>query len=281
MPSVTLEPATDDSASTRATIVPRTSETRALSRESRATSPISSASPASISQVAVVTALLRPIVDLHTGAIYAYTTVFRGPFGDEDATAVFQEAATLKSAGKLGRTLREALFARCPEATMVVSLQRAELNDSWLIRPDDPLYAWENTVYVEIPMPAIADLKHAKGILGEMRSRGVRLVLTGVGVGRGALKGMSELKPHLVKLHPDVTAELDGHGPMQRVVAGLVHDCVSLGARVVADGVSSYASMSAAREAGARYAQGDYFGQPAIRPPRYDWTRLNGRGPAR
>lgn len=263
------------SKSMRATVAPRVSETRALARESRETVPVSSrpASP----QLGLIP-LFRPIVDLHTGAAYAYTTVFRGSFGDEDAAAAFQEAAALKSAGKLGRDLREALFGTCPEATVVVPLQRAELNDSWLVRPDDPLYAWEHDVYVEITIPALAELKHAKGILGEMRSRGVRLALTGVGVGRGALRGMAELSPHLVALHPDLTSELGSEGPMQRLAAGVVQECVALGARVVADGVDSLAAMCAARDAGAHYARGDYFGLPASLPPRYDWAKLNGRG---
>ena len=262
----------------RATAAPRASETRALSQESRETVP---ATPRAVSAEPTVIPLFRPIVDLSTGAAYGYSTVFRGPLGDDDAAAVFQEAAALKSAGKLGRSLREALFNTCPDATIVVPLQRAELNDSWLVRPDDPLYAWENQVYVEITIPALAELKHAKGILGEMRSRGVRLVLTGVGVGRGALRGMAELEPHLVALHPDLTCELASEGPMQRLAAGVVQECRALGARVIADGVGSLASMFAARDAGAHYARGDYFGAPAERPRRYDWARLNPRGARR
>lgn len=272
MPAVSIT-RVKDPASTRATVVPSASESRALKRESRTTAP----APAALSRESEITPLFRPIVDLRSGGVFAYGTVFRGPLGDEDAAAAFQEAGALKSAGKLGRTLREALFRTCPTATVVVPLQRAELNDSWLVRPDDPLFGWEHTVYVEVPTPAIADLKHAKGILGEMRSRGARIILTGIGVGRGAFRGVPELEPDLVGLHRDVTAELASDGPMQRLAAGLVRDCVALGFPVVADGVESFEAMCAARDAGIDFAQGDYFGLPGERPPRYDWSKLNRR----
>ena len=258
----------------RVTVAPRVSEARALARESRETAP---ASPRAVSRPPSITPLFRPIVDLHTGVAFAYAAIFRGPFGDEDATAAFQEAAALKTAGKIGRTLRDRLFDTCPAGAVVVPLQRAELNDSWLVRPDDPLYAWDNVAYVEITMPAIAEMKHAKSILAEMRSRGVRLVLAGVGVGRGALRGMAELAPDLVALHPDLTSELESAGSMQRIAAGVVRECIAAGARVIADGVGSFGAMCAARDAGAHYARGDSFGLPASPPPRYDCARLNGR----
>ena len=275
MPAVSIT-RVKESASTRATVVPA-SDRRALQRESRTTAP----APGAPSPESRITPLFRPMVDVRSGSVHAYGTVFCGSFGDEDATSAFQEAAALKSAGKLGRTLREALFRTCPAAAIVVPLQRAELNDSWLVRPDDPLFAWEHTVYVEVPIPALADLKHAKSILGEMRSRGVRLILTGIGVGRGAFRGVPELEPDLIELHRDVTSELASDGPMQRLAAGLVRDCVGLGFPVLADGVDSLAAMCAARDAGVDFVQGDYFGPPGERPARYDWAKLNGRASRR
>ena len=102
--------------------------------------------------------VFQPIVDLHTGKVFANEALvrckhpaFASPLG------LFQHAVIEGTCGQLGRFIREGLFERCPPAAIFVNLHPHELQAPWLVRPDDPICFHEHPVYLEVTESATLD----------------------------------------------------------------------------------------------------------------------------
>ena len=52
--------------------------------------------------------------------------------------------------GRVGRTIRELAADNCPDAPLFLNIHPNELDEGWLVRPDDPIFAHEHAVYLEI-----------------------------------------------------------------------------------------------------------------------------------
>jgi EAL domain-containing protein (putative c-di-GMP-specific phosphodiesterase class I) len=212
----------------------------------------------------------QPIVDLKSGRFFAHEALVRCKAEAlKSPLVLFEEAVKERACGRLGRTIREVSFARCPGVPLFVNIHPDELGARWLVRPDDPVFFHDNSVYLEITeSAAFTHFDLCAGVLREVCSRsGAHLVVDDLGAGYSNLKRIIDLEPKVVKLDRSLVAGLDRR-PRQRVLfTSVVKLCADLGARVVAEGIETIDEFKAARDCGAHYGQGYLLARPGYPPP--------------
>ena len=222
--------------------------------------------------------VFQPIVDLKTGRPFAYEALVRSKSNVfPDPPSILSAAIESKAMGKIGRVIRELAADDCPDAPLFLNIHPNEFDDSWLVRPDDPIFSHEHAVYLEITESVpLTHFKFCQGVLREVRARGgVNLAVDDLGAGYSNLKYIADLNPEVVKLDRDLVAGLRGGTRLQKLVRSIVRLCNDMGAQVVCEGIETYDEFAAARDAGAQFGQGYYFARPATPRPQYDWKKLS------
>jgi EAL domain-containing protein (putative c-di-GMP-specific phosphodiesterase class I) len=241
-----------------------------------AVSPIEEAARAK--QLFVV---FQPIVDLRTGKPFAYEALVRSKApAFPDPPAILSAAIESRAMGRIGRVIREMAAEDCPDAPLFLNIHPNELDDSWLVRPDDPIFAHEHPIYLEITESVpLTHFRFCHGVLSEVRGRGANLAVDDLGAGYSNLKYIADLNPEVVKLDRDLVAGLRVSTRLHKLVAAIVRLCNDMGAQVVAEGIETYDEFMAARDAGCQLGQGYYFARPATPKPSYDWKKLSNPPP--
>jgi EAL domain-containing protein (putative c-di-GMP-specific phosphodiesterase class I) len=221
--------------------------------------------------------VFQPIVDLETGIPFAHEALTRCKVPEfKSPLVLFERAEQEHCCGRLGRTVREVAFARCPDLPLFVNLHPQELNDQWLVRPDDPLVLHTQEVFLEITESAAIDyFDLCMSVLKEVRSRsGAHLVVDDLGAGYSNLKRIVDIEPDIVKLDIQLTRGIDKK-PRQRIlVKQVVALCAELGARVVAEGIETLDELHAMRDVGVHFGQGYFLAKPAYPVPAVNWPLL-------
>jgi len=217
--------------------------------------------------------VFQPIVRLADGALFGYEALVRCPSPTLSPTGLFAQAAAMRSAGRLGRMIREVAVSLCRGIPLFVNLHASELEEGWLVRPDDPIFGHDDDIYIEIsesvPMTH-SDL--CASVLSLARSRtGVYLVVDDFGAGYSNLELISDLAPKLVKLDRKLVENLSVSHRKRKLVTMVVRLCQELGAEVVAEGIETYDELSAVRDSGAQYGQGFLLGRPGFPKPSVTW----------
>ena len=93
----------------------------------------------------------QPIVDLKTGKIFAYESLARTKGTDFDGPmALFAAAVAEGVTGELGRLLRSISLEGCTTHPLFLNIHPAELNEKWVVQPDDPIFQHHEDVFLEI-----------------------------------------------------------------------------------------------------------------------------------
>jgi len=215
--------------------------------------------------------VFQPVVRLDDGGLFGYEALVRCP--RLSPNGLFAQAAASHSAGRLGRMIREIAVSLCSGTPLFVNLHPSELEEGWLVRPDDPIFAHDDDIYLEIsesvPMTH-SDL--CESVLSAACARtGVYLVVDDFGAGYSNLELISDLAPKLVKLDRKLVENLHRNPRKHKLVSGVVRLCGELGAEVVAEGIETRDELSAVRGAGAQYGQGYLLGRPGFPMPPITW----------
>ena len=224
--------------------------------------------------VADLDVVFQPIVDLATGASFAFEALTRCKWPEfKNPMKLFERAQEERCCGSLGRKVREVVFSRCTDAPLFVNLHPHELDEGWLVRPDDPLFFHERAVYLEITESAAFNyFSLCVNVLKEICSRsGAFLVVDDLGAGHSNLKRIIDLEPHIVKLDLALVHGIEKSKRQQILVRQVVSLCQELGARVVAEGIETEDELSAVIDTGAHYGQGYLFARPAFPIPIPSW----------
>lgn len=218
--------------------------------------------------------VFQPIVELGRGATFAYEALTRCKWPEfKNPMKLFEQAQEERCCGRLGRQVREVAFARCTDAPLFVNLHPHELDEGWLVRPDDPLFFHDRPVYLEITESAAFNyFSLVVGVLKEICSRGgAFLVVDDLGAGHSNLKRIIDLEPHVVKLDLALVRGIEKSKRQQTLVTHVVSLCHELGARVVAEGIETQDELKAVIDTGADYGQGYLFARPAFPIPKPLW----------
>ncbi len=219
--------------------------------------------------------VFQPIWDMRQSRVFAYEALARCSLPELAYPPVlFDRAVRAGCCGRLGRMMREIAVPLCSGMPVFLNVHPQELNESWIVRPDDPLFTHDHDVYLEITESVpLTHFDLCLTVLKEIRTRGgVHLVVDDLGAGYSNLKSIADLEPAVVKLDRGLVADIDKSARQQILVKGVVSLCDDLGASVVAEGIERNEEYEVLVELGVRFAQGFYlarpsFPLPAVRPP--------------
>lgn len=218
--------------------------------------------------------VFQPIVDLRTGWSVAYEALTRCRTPELGNPAVlFERAEAEGCVGQLGRAVREVAFERCADAPLFVNIHPGELQQGWLVRPDDPIFFHDRAVYLEITeSAAFKYFDVCLSVLREISSRGGGyLVVDDLGAGYSNLKRVLDLEPRVVKLDLALVRGIDKNRRQQILVRQVVALCQELGADVVAEGIETVEELKAVCDTGAQMGQGYLLARPSFPPPLSSW----------
>lgn len=217
--------------------------------------------------------VFQPVVRLEDGKLFGYEALVRCQVPSFSAPGLFAQAAASRSAGRLGRMIREIAVSLCRGTPLFVNLHPSELEEGWLVLPDDPIFSHDDDIYLEIaesvPMTH-ADLC-AESLAMACARTGVYLAVDDFGAGYSNLQLIADLEPKIVKLDRKLVQDLHRRPRKQKVVSIVVRLCQELGAEVVAEGIETRDELSAVRDCGAQYGQGYLLGRPAFPAPPITW----------
>jgi EAL domain-containing protein (putative c-di-GMP-specific phosphodiesterase class I) len=221
-----------------------------------------------------LSAVFQPIVSLATGEIFAQEALVRcglPQFGSP--ISLFECAVASRATGRLGRMIREIAVPLCSGVPIFINLHPSELEEGWLVRPDDPVFSHDHDIYLEITESApITHFHLCVSILREVCSRAsAHLVVDDLGAGYSNLKLIADLEPKVVKLDRNLIQNLDRKPRQQSLVKNVVRLCSDLGAAVVAEGIETIAELDAVIDTGAHYGQGFLLARPAFPMPKVAW----------
>jgi EAL domain-containing protein (putative c-di-GMP-specific phosphodiesterase class I) len=215
----------------------------------------------------------QPVVNLKTHEIFAYEALARpSPVDFDGPLALFAAAVEHSVTGELGRMLRELSLEGCPTHKLFINVHPAELNEKWIVQPDDPIFNHDHDVYLEITEGVpLSHFQLCQSILMEVRDRGVHLVVDDLGAGYSNLKYIADLHPRVVKLDRGLIAGLSPASRLFKLVSAIVVLCRELGAMVVAEGIETQDELESVIAAGAQYGQGYLLARPAFPLPTVTW----------
>lgn len=223
--------------------------------------------------------VFQPIVDMTNGHPFAHEALVRCSVAAlKNPLVLFERALELRCAGRLGRLIREIAVPLSSGRPLFLNIHPQELHEAWIVRPDDPLFAHDDVLYLEVTeaMP-LTQHELCMNVLRELRSRcNVELVVDDLGAGYSNLKRILDLQPKIVKLDRELIIDLDRNLRQRKLVAGIVRLCVDMDAKVVAEGIETEDEFSALRDIGVHYGQGYLFARPAYPVPTITWPPSSG-----
>jgi EAL domain-containing protein (putative c-di-GMP-specific phosphodiesterase class I) len=218
--------------------------------------------------------VFQPIIHMDDGHLFAYEALVRCRVpAFASPPDLFERASEVGSAGELGRMIREIAVPLSSGKPIFLNIHPDELTTGWLVRPDDPIFAHDHDVYLEITESVpLTHFDLCRSVLSEVRARGgVHLVVDDLGAGYSNLKRIADLEPKVVKLDRDLVMDMHLSRRQCQLVAGVVKLCVDLGAVVVAEGIECADEYSALLDTGTHYAQGFLFARPGFPMPNVTW----------
>ncbi|MDB5719258.1 MAG: hypothetical protein JWM38_2685 [Sphingomonas bacterium] len=217
----------------------------------------------------------QPIVDMETGAPYAYEALVRGPDGESAYSVLSQvtpdnryafdqqcrvkaiETATraglLDGPAKLSiNFLPNAVYS--PMACIQLTLRTAAANNF----PTDRLL-FEFTENEKMEDPA-----HVANIVLTYQKMGFGTAIDDFGAGYAGLGLLARFQPDVIKIDMELIRDLDSSLPRRMIVGGVVRMARDLGITVIAEGIETEAELAALRDLGVRYIQGFLLARPAF-----------------
>jgi len=228
--------------------------------------------------------VFQPIVHMTNGRTFAYEALVRCRVPElRVPTVLFDRAVDLGCVGRLGRMIREIAMPLMSGEALFVNVHPLELQEGWLVRPDDPIYLHDHNVYVEVTESVpLSHYDLCLNVLKEVRARsGIHLVVDDLGAGYSNLKRIADLEPHVVKLDRGLIMGIERNRRQHQLVTSVVRLCTELGARVVAEGIETVEEFKAICDTGAHFGQGYLFAKPAYPLPAINWPgAAKGTAPA-
>jgi EAL domain-containing protein (putative c-di-GMP-specific phosphodiesterase class I) len=218
--------------------------------------------------------VFQPIVELGRGKLFAYEALVRCQVPRfASPPDLFAYAVAIGGCGRLGRMIRDIAVPLCAGRPVFLNVHPQELNESWIVRPDDPIFLHDHDVYLEITESVpLTHFELCLDVLDDLRSRGcVHLVVDDLGAGYSNLKSIADLNPKVVKLDRGLIAGIDLNVRQRQLVSSVVRLCTDLSALVVAEGIETRGEFNALLDTGVHFGQGYLFARPSYPIPSFAW----------
>lgn len=214
----------------------------------------------------------QPIVDVESGALFAYEALVRGPDGQPAASVLGDippdQLYEFDRAARIG-ALRMAAALNLSTRLSLNFLPRSLVEDqdalaSTLAAARQAQVPLENVILEVTEGEAVNDAVGFAERMNAYRADGVRFAIDDFGAGYSGLNLLAEFQPDLVKLDMCLVRGIEGRGPRQAIVRAVIQVCDDLGIDLIAEGVETQAEFKWFERAGVRLFQGFYFGRPAF-----------------
>lgn len=217
----------------------------------------------------------QPIMDLQTGAPFAYEALVRGPAGESAASVLekvtpenryaFDQQCRVKAiqgaarAGLLDGPARLSInflpnAVYSPQACIQLTLATAAAID----------FPTKRLIFEFTENEEMTDPAHVANIVASYQKMGFGVALDDFGAGHAGLNLLARFQPDIIKLDMELIRGLDASLPRRIIVDGVMKMCAALGIEVIAEGIETREELDALREIGVRYIQGYLFARPGF-----------------
>ncbi|MCC6493795.1 MAG: EAL domain-containing protein [Pirellulales bacterium] len=215
----------------------------------------------------------QPIIDYQSGGVAGYEVLGRSRlFGLGTPHAMFSAAAVLDLEAELSRMMRaEAMLcaASLPGSPLLfVNTHPAELAEQGVLEfslRELRELAPRARLVLEIHEAAVTCVRQMRELLALLHDLDMELAYDNFGAGQARLVELSEVPPEYLKFDIELVRGIDRGSPeRKRMLASLVKIVSDLGIASLAEGVESEGEAEACRQLNFDFAQGFYYGKPAL-----------------
>lgn len=220
-----------------------------------------------------ITMAFQPIVDIQTGAVFAYEALVRGTEGQSAGDVLgsvepemiykFDQRCRVTAIELAGR-----LFAPGDGAKLSINFMpnavyepdaciRASLTAARRVGFDPGRLMFEFT-----EDERMRDVAHVRRIIEAYRARGFTTAIDDFGAGYAGLGLLADLRPDMLKLDMALIHDIDASASRRAIVAGVVQISDALGVRCIAEGIETAAELRTLKEIGVRLCQGFLLARP-------------------
>jgi EAL domain-containing protein (putative c-di-GMP-specific phosphodiesterase class I)/GGDEF domain-containing protein len=222
-----------------------------------------------------VRAVYQPIVNLRSGAVFAWEALARGPaesvfaspamlfdFAEESGAVFALEKACREAAIQGFAAPQEGakLFCNIHPRTMLDPAftpgETRKLLDKYGMEPKD--------VVLEITeRHSVKDFNLFHRTLAHYRDAGYGVAVDDVGTGYSGLASIAEIKPDFMKIDMSLVRGIDANPVKRALLETMLAFAEKIGCRIVAEGIETESELVCLIRLGAHFGQGYYLGRPA------------------
>ena len=220
-----------------------------------------------------VTPHFQPIVEICSRKTIGYELLGRSRlFGLTSPQAMFSAAAVLDLEAELSRILRyEGIRDSSPltgDPLMFVNTHPAEMTEPALLEfslRELRELAPSRRIVLEIHEAAVTRVSQMRELRAALKDMEIGLAYDDFGAGQARLVELVEVPPDYLKFDIDLIRNIqDATSDRRKMLANLVQMVRELGIAALAEGVEAEAEHDICVEIGFSYAQGFFYGRPAL-----------------
>jgi len=220
-----------------------------------------------------LTAAAQPIVDAHSGSLFAYELLGRCTHPELSGSPMhlFRMAAALQREAQLSEAFRaHGVAALAPKAQGVRVFVNAHPCETFSDEFFDSLHGLlalpgEPQLVVEVHESAVVEVDRMRELAARLNGIGVNFAYDDFGAGQARLNELAEVPAHFVKFDMGIVRNLhEASERKQRMVRDLVRMVLELGSVPLAEGVEEEAEAQICRDMGFRLIQGYLTGKPVM-----------------
>jgi len=217
----------------------------------------------------------QPIVDVETGAPFAYEALVRGL----DGSGAYGVLSQVTDANRYA--FDQACRVKAIETAMAAGLMDSDARLSINFLPNavySPVACIQLTLQTAraVAMPLdrlifeftenqlIADPDHVATIIDSYKQIGFKVAVDDFGAGHSGLDLFARFAPDEVKLDMALVRGIDREPRRQAIVRAMVGMCEELDTLLIAEGIETAEEADVLRDLGVRYHQGYWYARPAL-----------------
>ena len=218
-----------------------------------------------------LSAAVQPIVDAHSGSLFAYELLGRSDHPDLPRSPIhlFNLALLLDREAELSHAFRDhgvrSLATRLQGATLFVNSHPKETFEESFLEGLVPLRDLPGApeLVIEVHETAVMEVSRMRELAARLKDIGVRFAYDDFGAGQARLNELGEVPAHFVKFDMGLIRGIHiASDRKRRVVSDLVRLVLDLGSVALAEGVEEEGEAEVCRDMGFQLIQGYLTGKP-------------------